>query len=132
MTSRDDHSVLMPWGAHFGDWRRAGCEIRHGDRTAGLFVLALAARGMTDCRAHRVYQTLSAADRDMIVRWSSRRCVLSIADGCLGLVLIRLNSFAAAIIATMPVALSAICIASPFETSSSTKWLANASRTPRQ
>ena len=37
-----------------------------------------------------------------------------------------------AIIAAMPARLNAICIASPFEMSSSTTWLANVKRTPRQ
>jgi hypothetical protein len=46
--------------------------------------------------------------------------------------LIKFSSVAVAIIAKMPPRLSAICIASPPEMSSSAMWLANASRTPRQ
>jgi len=53
-------------------------------------------------------------------------------DCCLGLMLIKFSSVAVAIIATMPPRLSAICIASPSEMSSSAMWLANASRTPTQ
>jgi hypothetical protein len=53
--------------------------------------------------------------------------------GCrLGLILIELSSVAAAIITRMPARLSAICIASPSEMSTSAMWLASASRTPRQ
>jgi hypothetical protein len=51
---------------------------------------------------------------------------------CLGLILIKLSSVAAAIITRMPARLSAICIASPSEMSTSAMWLASASRTPRQ
>ena len=46
--------------------------------------------------------------------------------------LIRLNSVALTIIAMMPPTLSAICIKSPFEMSSSAMWLTNANRTLRQ
>ncbi len=51
---------------------------------------------------------------------------------CLGLILIELSSVAAAIITRMPARLSAICMTSPSERSTSAMWLASASRTPRQ
>ena len=53
-------------------------------------------------------------------------------DCCLVFMPIKLSSAAVAIIAPMPPRLSAICIASPSEMSSSAMWLANASRTLRQ
>jgi hypothetical protein len=53
-------------------------------------------------------------------------------DCCLGLMPIKLSSAAVAIIAPMPPRLSAICITSPSEMSTSAMWLANASRTARQ
>ena len=68
----------------------------------------------------------------MIVREFSLGSVLSIADCCLGLILIKFSSIAVAIIAAMPTRLTAICIASPSEMSNSTMRPANASRTPRQ
>ena len=68
----------------------------------------------------------------MIVREFSLGSVLSIADCCLGLILIKFSSIAVAIIAAMPTRLTAICIAGPSEMSNSTMWPANVSRTPRQ
>jgi hypothetical protein len=62
----------------------------------------------------------------MIAREFSLGSVLSIADCCLGLILIKFSSIAVAIIAAMPTRLTAICIASPFEMLNSAMWLANA------
>ena len=49
----------------------------------------------------------------MIVREFSLGSVLSIADCCLGLILIKFSSVAVAIIAAMPTTFTAICIAKP-------------------
>jgi hypothetical protein len=59
------------------------------------------------------------ADSDIIVVSLSLRSELFLADCCLGLMLIKFSSVAVATIAMMPPTLSAICIANPFEMSSS-------------
>jgi hypothetical protein len=55
-----------------------------------------------------------------------------VAGRSLGLMLIRFSSVAPTIITMIPPTLNAICIAIPFEMSSSATWLTNASKTPRQ
>ena len=68
------------------------------------------------------------------VSWPFSRtaAIMTILVAVLGLILITFSSVAAAINARVPARLSANCIASPSEMSTSAMWLASASRTPRQ
>jgi hypothetical protein len=87
-------------------------------------------------KVSRMTQMRNAGDLGDFLRlslpFSELRGLQANGDCCLGLILIELSSVAAAIITRMPARLSAICIASPSEMSTSAMWLASASRTPRQ
>jgi len=72
--------------------------------------------GMPQSTQRRHYRP---ADSGVIVASFSLGSELFLAECCLGLMLIKFSSVAVATIAMMPPTLSAICIASPFEMSSS-------------
>jgi len=103
-----------------------------------LLVLAGPEHGRTiplaKCRHFRYVIAIAGRDLGELLRLAlpfSEIRGLQDNRGC-RLGLIKFSSAAAAIIAAMPPTLRAICIAIPFEMSSSTMWLMNASRTPRQ
>src|SRR5205807_8838736 len=105
-----------------------------------LLVLAGPEHGRTiplaKCRHFRYVIAIAGRDLGELLRlalpFSEIRGLQDNRGCCLGLILIELSSVAAAIITRMPARLSAICIASPSEMSTSAMWLASASRTPRQ